>query len=84
VIGALDVSGNWGMEYAHRVAWELAHGQTLAPDGYVLHTCDVRACVNPAHLVRGTQKDNIRDAVRKGRHRGGRIRFASIPSARVS
>lgn len=50
---------------AHRVAWELAKG---APQGLVLHRCDVRRCVRPAHLFVGTDKDNAIDCVRKGRH----------------
>lgn len=31
------------------------------------HTCDNPRCVNPDHLVEGTQKDNIGDAVQRGR-----------------
>jgi hypothetical protein len=33
----------------------------------VLHTCDVRACINPDHLWLGTQYENDMDRVRKGR-----------------
>lgn len=53
---------------APRVAWELARGPI--PDGMkVLHTCDTPPCVNPAHLFLGTDADNVRDAIAKGRRR---------------
>lgn len=54
---------------AHRVAWTLAHGQIR--DGmHVLHRCDVRACVNVAHLYEGTQQDNVNDMIERGRWAG--------------
>jgi len=33
----------------------------------IMHTCDNRACVNSAHLVEGTTKQNIHDMIAKGR-----------------
>lgn len=55
---------------AHVFSWKLVNGEI--PDGlFVLHRCDVRACVNPDHLFLGTQRDNIRDMMSKNRHRMG-------------
>ncbi len=51
---------------AHRAAYEDAFGPI--PAGLVVrHTCDNKRCINPEHLVVGTQRDNIQDAKVRGR-----------------
>lgn len=53
-------------ELAHRVAWLLTYGPV--PDGLnVLHKCDNTLCVNPDHLYLGTQHQNIKDCISRGR-----------------
>ena len=67
-IGATN--GAYGMTpwnvSAHRYSWEMFYGPIPATL-FVLHTCDIKKCVNPSHLFLGTQKDNMQDAAKKGR-----------------
>jgi hypothetical protein len=51
---------------AHRTAFELVKGN-IPKNKIVLHTCDVRRCVNPGHLKLGTYKENTQDMFKKGR-----------------
>lgn len=51
----------------HRVMFEIANGVKLDRWIYACHTCDVRHCVNPAHVFTGTPKENQQDMSRKGR-----------------
>lgn len=63
--GQVTVDGR--QVYAHRRAYELAVGPV--PDGLVVrHSCDNPPCCNPTHLLVGTQGDNVRDAVERGRN----------------
>lgn len=57
--------------YVHRLAWELANGPI--PVGQVIrHSCDNPPCFDTAHLLPGTQGENVADMVSRGR--------AKIPS----
>ncbi len=56
---------------AHRVAWELANGREIPFGLHVLHSCDNPPCCNPAHLRIGTNTENIRDRMERGRSKGG-------------
>lgn len=55
------------MRMAHRVIYEWTHGGVL--DAMVIrHKCDNPCCVNPAHLVSGSQSDNMFDMHDRNRH----------------
>lgn len=64
--GQLSTSHGERPARAHRLAYELAHGNI--PSGmHVLHACDNPRCVRPDHLMLGTPKDNMRGASARGR-----------------
>lgn len=56
---------------AHRLSLLLNGGMAphefCNPEIVVFHTCDNPSCVEPSHLRKGTQQDNIRDRSEKGR-----------------
>lgn len=69
-------------ERAHRVNYVLTNGSIPDIDGkpaVLRHKCDQPLCVNPDHLVPGTQLDNINDAVERQRlPRGERHHFCTV------
>lgn len=53
---------------AHRVAaWLFIPDFEITSKLFVCHKCDNPPCCNPDHLFIGTNSDNIRDCVKKGR-----------------
>ena len=65
--GNLSFEGK--VQSAHRVSYMLANGP-IPKGARVLHSCDVRACVEPSHLSLGSARDNSRQMVERGRYRG--------------
>lgn len=61
-------NGVWTWDFVHRVSYVEHFGPI--PDGMVVrHRCDRRRCFAPHHLIIGTQQQNWRDAVERGRAR---------------
>ena len=59
--------GNFRGRSAPRAVFEMLNGEQPTHIGVVLHRCDNPACVNPNHLWKGTQKDNMQDCSSKRR-----------------
>lgn len=53
----------------HRLSYCAANAVTLASikGKVVMHRCDNPGCINPEHLLLGTDADNVADMVSKGR-----------------
>jgi hypothetical protein len=63
-------AGGGKMLACHRLSYEAYWGPI--PDGMlVMHKCDNRKCIEPNHLVLGTNDQNIMDMVKKGRSSRG-------------
>ena len=85
-----DPGGEYGDFYvngracrAHRFSWEVHFGP-VPPKMLVCHHCDNPPCVRPDHLFVGTSRDNVHDALKKGRFWcGERAHRAKLTAAQV-
>lgn len=70
----LPKSFNYGRKsvLAHRLSFFLTHGRWPIN---ARHTCDIPLCIRPDHIIEGTQADNIRDAMERGRARNGNLKL---------
>lgn len=51
---------------AHVLAWEKENGRPVPQGMVVMHSCNVKLCVNPEHLLLGTHGENNSAAIRDG------------------
>lgn len=70
--GHLNVNGKFIK--AHRYSYEVHSGKKIPTGLIARHKCDNKLCVNPDHIEIGTQLDNIRDCIDRGRKRYGILR----------
>ena len=59
--------GPYGKTTAHRYAWALANAGMPASGAVIRHRCDNPICCNPDHLEPGSQEENVRDMIERGR-----------------
>lgn len=62
---------------AHHYSW-IEAGNAIPEGMFLLHSCDNRPCVRPSHLRVGTQRDNIHDALLRGRRIGPQKRKVKL------
>lgn len=74
--GQLKINGK--TTKAHRFSYCIYYGGVPKNKPFVCHTCDNPSCVNPFHLWAGTNKQNTRDKVRKGRQLRGKTHPAFL------
>lgn len=54
----------------HRYVYEKVNGR-ISKNMCVMHTCDDKRCINPKHLIIGTNEDNRLDMMNKNRNAKG-------------
>lgn len=65
---SVRVNGQGKWMYVTRYVMLHIHKQVLRKMHVGLHSCNNKCCVNPQHISRGTQSQNVRQCVAEGRH----------------
>ncbi len=52
---------------AHRISFIVENSKLIPVGKVIMHSCDNPSCVKPAHLVLGTQKQNVNDCFSRNR-----------------
>lgn len=64
--GYIQIKVGNKLKLLHRVMYEEKYG-TIPKGLCACHICDTRNCINPDHIFLGTQADNVKDMINKGR-----------------
>lgn len=71
------------MKMLHRISYMVFNGK-LSSDIVVRHSCDNPKCVNPKHLIAGTNYDNVQDRVKRKRSAyGSSIHTSTLTKTQV-
>ena len=63
-----DYNGKRNICRAHRVSWMIHHQCDWPANKPVArHTCHNPSCINPLHIIPGTEKENTQDCILAGR-----------------
>ena len=78
--GTMKFKGS--MQLTHRISYSIFI-EPIPETLLVLHRCDNPSCINPHHLWLGTNTDNVKDKVIKGRA-GGKLNTTDVIYIRKS
>lgn len=66
----------------HRVMYNIYFGEI--GDYQINHKCDIRNCVNPHHLYKGSQSENIQEMWDRGRRDKEEMRGENNPKSKLT
>jgi len=74
---------NYKTQHAHRIYYRYFKGKI--PNGKIVrHTCDNTGCVNPEHLIIGTNLENTWDAIARNRLKSFKLMPDDVIKIRAS